>query len=260
VMSRINSTSHHTSFVILPVFEIITPTSHFQSGIIDSNIIMISTIFLLALTIATTLLYYQRIKGIKLKYEEAKNVVGDVVVSFNKQLQRQEEQLDKASYKVEALSTRSENLVTKVEELERRANDLASKVAGASETQGRVTKDIQDVKAKLNDIGKVQEEIKQQISETPEAKIEAVIPIKRESALAPLTETELRVLEFIADGGGKTAPEIRDLTRLTREHSARLVKKLYEEGYLERDTGKTPYRYRVKDEMLKILKKSEAKA
>ena len=66
------------------------------------------------------------------------------------------------------------------------------------------------------------------------------------------------MLEFIAEAREKTAPEIRDLTKLTREHSARLVKKLYEEGYLERDITRTPYKYRVKDEMLKILRKKEA--
>jgi CTP-dependent riboflavin kinase len=54
------------------------------------------------------------------------------------------------------------------------------------------------------------------------------------------------------------APEIKDLIKLTREHTARLVKKLYEEGYLERNTAKTPYAYRVKEEMLKFLKKTEA--
>jgi len=259
-MSRPNIASHHANFVIPTLFKEITSTSQFQASIIDPNILLISTIFLLFLTIATTVLYYRRIKGIRLKYEEAKNVVGDIVVSFNKQLQRNEEQLEKTRYKVEALSARSESLVDKVDGLEKRVADVTYKVASASEIQNHLTKEIEDMKARLIEIGKVQDDFKRQISEAPEAKIEAVIPIKRESALAPLTETELRVLEFIAEGGEKTAPEIRELTKLTREHSARLVKKLYEEGYLERDTGKTPYRYRVKDEMLKILKKSEAKS
>jgi DNA-binding IclR family transcriptional regulator len=67
-------------------------------------------------------------------------------------------------------------------------------------------------------------------------------------------------LEILAEEGEKTAPEIKDRIKLTREHTARLMKKLYEEGYLERDSGKIPYAYRIKEEMLKILKKTEAKA
>jgi len=207
----------------------------------------------------TTLMYFKRIKGAKAKYEEAREVVGDVVVSFNKQLQRHEEQLGKASYRIEGLSGRNENVEVEVEELRKQTSDLASKVASAFDNQNRLTKNIEDVKLELASIKKAHEEMEKHISETPEAKIEAAIPIRKEHALAPLTETELHVLEFIAEGGEKTAPEIRDLTKLTREHSARLVKRLYEEGYLERDTGKTPYRYRVKDEMLKILRKSEVK-
>lgn len=259
-MSRFCALFHHTELVILNIFGGITQTSQSGIDVMEPYVLLVSTIFLLVLTGVTTVLYYRRIKGAKAKYEEAKDIVGDVVVSFNKQLQRHEEQLEKVSYRMERLSTRSENIVVKVEELGKQTSDLASKVAGASEKQDGLTKDIEDVKAKLNDLRKAQEEIEKHISEMPEAKIEAAIPIKREHALAPLTETELRVLEFIAEGGEKTAPEIRDVTKLTREHSARLVKKLYGEGYLERDAGKTPYRYRVKGEMLKILKKSEAKA
>jgi len=261
-MSRFHGVFPHVDLVILKTLEGITQTSQFRIEIMESYALLVSTVFLLILVAVATMLYYRRIKGAGAKYEEAKEVVGDVVFSFNKQVQRHEEELEKASYRIEGLSARSENIIAKVEELGKHTSDLASKAAISSETQDQMTKDLEDVKTRLSDIGKTQEEIIKLVSETPEARIEAeaVIPIKREHVLAPLTETELRVLEFIAEGGEKTAPEIRDLTKLTREHSARLVKKLYEEGYLERDTGKAPYRYRVKNEMLKILKKSEAKA
>jgi chromosome segregation ATPase len=256
-MSRPYNVSQHVGFVIFNILEGITQISQFRIDLMESYILLVGTIFLLFLTAVTTVLYYRRIKGARSKYEEAKDVVGDVVVSFNKQLQRHEEQLEKTSYRIEGLAAKSENAVEKVEELEKHASDLSSKVAVTFDTQSRLLKDVEDVKVELTDIRKAQAEIEKRITETPEAKIEAAIPIRREHALAALTETELRVLEFIADGGEKTAPEIRDLTRLTREHSARLVKKLYSEGYLERDIKKVPYRYRVKDEMLKILKKSE---
>jgi hypothetical protein len=36
------------------------------------------------------------------------------------------------------------------------------------------------------------------------------------------------------------------------------MKKLYEEGYLERETDKIPFRYTVKKEMEKFLKKAES--
>jgi len=87
--------------------------------------------------------------------------------------------------------------------------------------------------------------------------VQTAIPIKKETVLAPLTETELSVLEFLTKEGEKTAPWIKEKISLTREHTARLMKKLYREGYLERDTNKIPYVYRIKDEMKKILKRAE---
>jgi len=223
----------------------------------DPDALFIGSVLLLFFAIAMAALYYKRMKKVATEYVKAKNVIGDIVVSFNKQLQRQEEQLGKASHRMEALSKGSEDIAVKLEGLETRIPDIASKVADALDAEKKVKTDIGNLKEKISDITKAQEEIKKHVSEIPEAKIEAAIPIRREHALAPLTETELRVLEIIAEAGEKTAPETKDSIGLTREHTARLVKKLYEEGYLERSTEKTPYAYRVKEEMLKILKKTE---
>ena len=91
-------------------------------------------------------------------------------------------------------------------------------------------------------------------------KAEPVIPIKRDKAMAALTDTEIAVLEMLSTEGSKTAPEIKERVQLSREHTARLMKKLYEEGYLERETGKIPFKYNVKKEMEKFLKKPESPA
>jgi DNA-binding Lrp family transcriptional regulator len=73
-----------------------------------------------------------------------------------------------------------------------------------------------------------------------------------------LTDTEIAVLEMLSAEGAKTAPEIKERVQLSREHTARLMKKLYEEGYLERETGKIPFKYCVKKEMENLLKKPES--
>jgi uncharacterized protein YoxC len=106
------------------------------------------------------------------------------------------------------------------------------------------------------------EEQLQKLSTAPAAGSELamptpVMPIKRDKAIASLTETEVAVLEFLVAEGSKTAPEIKEKVQLSREHTARLMKKLYEEGYVERETGKLPFRYSVKKEMEKLLRKPE---
>jgi len=218
--------------------------------------IFVVTAILLSLTITITLLYHRRIRRASAAYEEAKNVVGDIVISFAKQLQRQEEKSEKIIQKVEALVVKNERVEKRLDEQESR---LISKVAGFSGFE-TMKSDLENLRKQVEDLVKVQEESKQRAVAVSDSQIETAIPIKKERALAPLTETELRVLEFIAVAGEKTAPELKDMIKLTREHTARLMKKLYEEGYLERRPEKIPYAYRVKEEMLKILKKSEVKA
>jgi len=241
-----------------------TPAIYFwRKTILFIDPVLVPAVVLLFLTIAITLLYYGRIRRVSKAYEEAKSAVGDIVISFDKQLQRQGEQLAATTQKVEILSVKNERISERLDDqgkhFETRLADLSSKVAGLPSVDS-VKGDLETLKKKIEDTTKIQNELKQQAVVASDSQIETAIPIKRERALAPLTETELRVLELIAEAGEKTAPEIKAMIKLTREHTARLMKKLYEAGYLERRSEKTPYAYRVKEEMVKILKKSEVKA
>jgi len=224
---------------------------------------LITTAVLLSLTIIMTLLYYGRIRRVSEAYEEAKSVVSDVVISFDKQLQRLGEHVESLRHRVDVQTGKDERLALRLEEQERVFEasfaEVASKAAKSPDIE-LVQADLQSIKTQLQDLVKAQEEMKEHAVTVSEAQIETAIPIRRERALAPLTETELRVLEFVAATGEKTAPEIKFEIKLTREHTARLMKKLYEEGYLERRSDKTPYAYRVKEEMLEFLKKKEVKA
>ena len=233
----------------------------------DLLLIIVTT--LLLVTMVVSALYYKRIRRVHEEYEEAKSTVGDITMSFNRQFQRQENGLRAVTHKIEIISSENEKVVKKVEEYEKRLATLANIIEDAPTIEQKVSTQIEEMNKKFDGIKAAQDKIVQRIAEVeklkykvqvPEARIEAAIPIKKEKALAPLTETELTVLEIIAKEGEKTAPEIREKVKLTREHTARLMKKLYEDGYLERDTHKMPYSYRLKEEMQKILKKREAKA
>ena len=234
-----------------------------------SDLLLIVVTALLLVTMGASALYYKRIRRVREEYEEARSTVGDITMSFNRQFQRQGDNLRAVTRKIEIISSESEKVARKVEEYDKRLANLANIIEDAPTIEQKMSTQIEETNRKVGDIKAAQDDMLQRIAEVeklkykaqvPEAKIEAAIPIKREKALAPLTETELTVLEVIAKEGEKTAPEIREKIKLTREHTARLMKKLYEDGYLERATHKMPYTYRLKEEMQKILKKREAKA
>lgn len=226
-----------------------------------------ATAILLVLTMGTVLLYYKRIRRVHEEYEKARRVVGDIVISFDRQLERQEGKLNEITRRTDILSSKNETIVDEVGKGEAQLAALSSEVKDLSKVVQGVSGRFEGINKKLEEMSEVQKRIIQRVDElekaehraprpkVSEAKIETAIPIKKEKALAPLTETELGVLEILAVEGEKTASEIKKRIQLSREHTSRLMRKLYEDGYLERDARKVPYTYHIKEEMLKILKK-----
>lgn len=234
-----------------------------------SDFLLLVTSVLLFITILALFLYYRRIRTLRQEYERARGVVEDIVVGVDSQFRRQKDRVLFVAQKIESASLENRKVVKKVEEYEGRLTDLTKLMGDVPQIEERFSGQLKEMRSEVEGIKASQDKVMQKLVEiekirqevyVPEMKIEAAIPIKREKALAPLTETELMVLETIGREGEKTAPEIREKIGLTREHTARLMKKLYKDGYLERDTHKMPYVYRLKEEMQKILKRREAKA
>ena len=223
---------------------------------------------LLAATVGAAIKYYKQLRRVQREYEKAEQVVEDIVLSFNRQIRQEADKLELVAYKVEAVSSKSDKALRKAEEVDKKLLPLEGKIGVTLEDREKLLMRLDEVDKKMRDTVVSQEaltakistmeEQAQQFSMFPEAKIEAVIPIKREKVLAPLTETELSVLEMLSLEGPKTAPEIKGKIKLSREHTARLMKKLYESGYLERETSKIPFKYSVKKEMEKLLRKAES--
>jgi predicted transcriptional regulator len=64
--------------------------------------------------------------------------------------------------------------------------------------------------------------------------------------------TQNQVLQALMSGP-KTVNELRQVISRTREHTARLMKSLYERGLVSRDTRSKPYTYSITDEGKKVL-------
>ena len=223
--------------------------------------------FLLATAAVSGLEYYRRLRQSKKEYEEARGAVEDIVLSFNRQFRREGEKLEIVAYKVEAVGSKSDRALGMMGDMEKRVSGAEAKVVAASEGSEKLSARLADVEARTRDVIASQEAVTakfasleqqaKQLSVVSEANLEGAIPIRRDKALAQLTGTEVAVLEMLASEGPKTAPQIKERVRLSREHTARLMKKLYEEGYLERETNKIPFKYSAKKEMEKLLKKTE---
>ncbi|MEM3783474.1 MAG: MarR family transcriptional regulator [Candidatus Bathyarchaeia archaeon] len=234
------------------------------------DVVLMFSFVLLVVAVGFAIEYYRYLVRIKKEYEKARDSFNDVILSFSRELKRTADNLETVFYKVEAASARSSEALKKAEGVEGKLEALESKTSSVVEVSDKLQARMDEVEKLTRDVTLSHEKLASRISLLeekaqqppifPESKIEAVIPIKREKALAHLTDTELAVLEMLATEGPKTAPEIKERIKLSREHTARLMKKLYEEGYLERDSSKIPFKYSVKKEMEKILRKTETEA
>jgi len=73
------------------------------------------------------------------------------------------------------------------------------------------------------------------------------------------TPTELQVLTLLVEQGPKSAPEIGRVVGRSREHTARLMKKLFDEGYVRRDQTRIPFRYSTVERVRQSFTKAEGK-
>ena len=232
------------------------------------EILLALTGIILVATIGASVEYYRQIRKAQREYEKAKQAVEDIVLSFNRELKREANRLELIAYKVEGNTAKANTSIKVADSVEKRIAPFEIRLKAISEVDADILSKIAKVDKKMQNLEEVDQTLKTKIMEVeeqiqklsiiPEIKSEPVIPIKRDKAMAALTDTEITVLEMLSAEGSKTAPEIKERVQLSREHTARLMKKLYEKGYLERETGKIPFKYSVKKEMKKFLKKAES--
>jgi len=76
--------------------------------------------------------------------------------------------------------------------------------------------------------------------------------LHEDPVLDRLTPTERETLQILKDGPLR-APELGKRVNKSREHMSRLMKRLYLEGYVDRETERPPFRYKLNDKLLSSL-------
>ena len=214
--------------------------------------LVFTTFALFIVTIVASYIFYQRIKMAQGEYEDSKDAVRNITFGFSRQVKRMESDLERlerdtlqAKYMAnEALANRQDNSEATLAGLEK-VKELSNRVDGIEDS-------IEVMKKDLNKLASQPRVITQ-------AHVDAPIPVQGDDILAELTDTELEVLKMIVDSGEGTVPEIKEIIEKTREHTARLLKKLYDKGFVDRNTSSMPYTYSIRKEIRDlILEQNEA--
>lgn len=198
-------------------------------------------------------IYYKRIKWAQEEYEISKDVIRSITVGFTQQLAKVTRilmSIKMDASKAQEVASEAMNVSQKTIETVKRSEEerrlLSEKI---SETE-RVLIEMKEDMKKLN---------KRPVLIPKSVDVEAPIPLKQDAVLDQLTSTELDVMTLIEEMGEGSVPQIRESIDKTREHTARLLKKLYEKGFIDRNTSGMPYRYYIRKEIKELIQQQKEK-
>jgi len=130
---------------------------------------------------------------------------------------------------------------------------LTRKLEDLSREIGVLKHQIRDLKL-LNEQLRSQEGGEAQVKKAVgEASTPSIRKNVQRSVGASLTQIEIEVLRILAQHNEMSSSEIKDILGRSREHVSRVLKSLYEKGYLERIENVKPYKYKIKERVIEEL-------
>lgn len=212
---------------------------------------LFSTISLLTVTVAASIIYYRRIKQAQGEYEGAQDLVRSITLGFTKHLSRFTKTVDR----IEEDTIKAQQSAKAAFESSKEALDVAKesldKTRSLAETLEYTGNAIDSLKTEIQRISKSRGTL------TPPKDVDAPIPLQQDAILEQLTPTEFEVLSIVEELEEGSVPEIRERIKKTREHTARLLKKLYERGFVDRNTSSMPYRYNIRKEIKELIQQQK---
>jgi Mg2+ and Co2+ transporter CorA len=182
----------------------------------------------------------------QMEYDESKGAVQNVTSTFTRQVKRMESELGR----IEREALQAKYMANEAISAGQGSGDAT--LAGlekVKELNERVVNIETSLETMRDDLKKIASQPRV-ISQQP---VTAPIPVEGNNILQQITETEMEVLKMIVDLGEGSVPEIKEVIGKTREHTARLLKKLYEKGYIDRNTSSMPYRYSIRKEIRELI-------
>ena len=176
------------------------------------------------------------------RYVSAKDLVEAIVDSLATRLAETERVLASLREKTSTTDVRHAALVDRLESDSQLLRRLITYVEETFRNERRLAQQILLLRQKLNSmkpiLGAVDFARTQPASISPPFEVNAPLA----TVLGP---TENSVLELLEGEGSLTAPEVGRKIARTREHTARLMKTLFEQGFIIRETNRIPYRYKI---------------
>ncbi|UCH57396.1 MAG: MarR family transcriptional regulator [Candidatus Bathyarchaeota archaeon] len=215
--------------------------------------LLFATACLFAVTVVASFIYHKRIRQAQNEYESSKDLVRSITTGFTKQLSR----VSRAIQNFENDASEARTIAREALETSQKAMEsLNENNQQRSELTERLSKTETSIVEMRDEIQRL---AKRPTPVTVSTQVDAPIPLRQDAVLDQLTPTELEVLTLIEELGEGSVPEIRSRILKTREHTARLLKKLFDRGFIDRNTSGMPYRYYLRKEIVELVQQQKEK-
>lgn len=222
---------------------------------IEQVLLLISVLIFVLITIIFASTYYKKILYAQREYDTAKEFVSGIVLTFKRRMEKQDEKIDGIAYNVEGLQSAEEQGEKQDHVLQVKINNLTKSLTSVFMINKTIVNNLLSVRKTVDGLKTAHEEVRKKIEflEAEHQKTLQKPEFKKESEQKPtstsLTSTEDQIIQILLSEGAKSAPEIEKRIGKTREHTSRLMKKLWQQGYIERDTHAIPFIYRPTKEL-----------
>jgi DNA-binding MarR family transcriptional regulator len=234
----------------------VTITHHAQPTLLfaDGSITMVLVAaILLALAFGLTLLVAARFRRAWHDLGDANRMAWAMVRPFAGRLRATESTNLELAVQIKVLAETQARIVSEVGKQKDQTKSLTGYVEEALRNDAKFAGHLMQVRAAL--MAAKKEPLRPSVTARPQSSA-LTIPVAETSVIARLTQTELQVLELLQEKGSLPAPEIGREINKSREHTARLMKSLFEQGYVDRETGRIPFRYRLTEKIRETMKSS----
>jgi len=225
----------------------------------EELVILISIFVFSLMNIAFTYTYYKKIIFVKKEYDNVKNLVSGIVFTFEKRLEEQKDKIEMVLYDIENLQSSSDKKNDQNNYLELKINNLIKNFTSVYKINEKIINNISLIKNNINELKITDKQLYKkfdsfEINKDLLQKSLVNLPPNQKTPLIKLNNTETKIINILLSEGAKTAPEIMKMLGNTREHTSRLMKKLWQEGFIERDTYVIPFIYRPTKELEKRIR------
>lgn len=166
---------------------------------------------------------------------EAASYVSVIVAALSPRIESLEEISNQVRDAIGALTAESTGLRSSDASLESRCQELEKSVEDMITRYKQILQELESIRSK------------------PVPPVAELRPVLQEDPiLERLNATERETLQILKEGP-LHAPELGRRINKSREHMARLMKRLYLEGYVDREADQPPFRYKLNDKLRSSL-------